>query len=104
MSKAIGGPACVEIFSPAGILETKSLYAPRLDTLEGKTIGELSDGVFEAHNTFPRIRELLQSRFPTIKIIPWTEFPSGLHTIDDDEVAVLLKQRGCDAVIVGNAA
>lgn len=97
-------PVGFEVYSPAGAVETQSLYAPRLDTLEGKTIGELSDGMFESHNTFPRIRELLQARFPTAKIIPWTEFPSGLHTIDHDEIALLLKQRGCDAVIVGNAA
>jgi len=98
------GPVTLEVYSPAGAVDAQSRYAPRLASLEGKTLGELSDGMFESQTTFPRIRELLRSRYPTAKIIPWTEFPNGLHTIDDEEVARLIKQKGCDAVIVGNAA
>lgn len=94
----------LEVHSPAGAVETASFYAPRLDSLEGKTLCELSDGVWEDHRTFPQIRKLLQDQFPTATIIPWSEFPCGLLEIDDDEVAKLVKERGCHGVIVGNAA
>ena len=94
----------LEVHNPAGKVEIGSLYASRLDSLEGKTICELSNGVWEDHRTFPEIRRLLQDQFPTATIIPWTEFPSGSVEIDSDQIANLLKERGCDAVIVGNAA
>jgi hypothetical protein len=54
--------------------------------------------------TFPLIRELLQRQFPTAKIIPYSEFPVGNGNIDVDDIGDILKRKGCQAVIVGNAA
>ena len=104
MTKETGGRVTLELHNPTGALEVTSLYAPRLDTLEGKTICEISDAMWEDHRTFPLIRKLLQERFPTAKIIPYSEFPTGTAGIDSDETANLVKERGCDAAIVGNAA
>ena len=104
MSRETALPVTLEVYSPVGAVEVASLYAPRLDSLEGKTICELSNGEWEDHRTFPQIRKLLQDQFPTTTIIPWSEFPSGSAVIDSDEVAKLVKERGCHGVIVGNAA
>jgi hypothetical protein len=88
---------------PTGMVEVTELHAPRLDTLEGKTVCELSDDSWQAHRTFPALRELLQQQYPTVTVIPFTEFPLGTAQIDLDSTAQLTKDKGCDAVIVGNA-
>ena len=91
----------LEVYDPSGAVEMNPLHAPRLDTLEGKTICELSHRFWEDHRTFPLIRKLLQERFPTATIVPYTELP---YKIDSDETASIVKEKGCDCVIVGNAA
>lgn len=96
-------PVALEVYDPTGAFEITQLHAPRIDTLHGKTICELSDDMWEVYRTFPLIRELLQRQFPTAKIIPHTEFPKGELAIDDDKTADLIIKRGCQAVIVGNA-
>ncbi len=93
----------LEVYNPTGAFEITQLHAPRLGDLNGKTICELSNDSWQAHRTFPAVRELLQRKFPTAKIIPFTEFPQGNVGIDDDKTADLLKQKGCQAAIVGNA-
>jgi hypothetical protein len=50
------------------------------------------------------ISESLKKRFPDIKIIPFTEFPSGVAGIDADNIGDVVAVKGCDAVIGGNAA
>ncbi|MFC1862039.1 hypothetical protein ACFLX6_01970 [Chloroflexota bacterium] len=93
----------LEVYNPTGLVEITQGRAIHLDTLEGKTIGEISNNQWEADRTFPLIRQLLQARFPGIKIIPFTEFPAitvrELDSFDD-----LVKAKGCDAILVGNAA
>ena len=98
------GGIALEVLNPTGAQEITALHAPRLSNLRGKTIGELSNGIWETHRTLPFIRELLQQRFPDVKIIPYTEFPVGTRGIDDDRIGEVVKERGCDAVILGNAA
>ncbi len=84
--------------------------APRLDTLEGKTICELWNESFNADKSFAVIRELLKQNYPGIKVIPCTEMPVH-HPMEDigvtnelsEELIRALKEKGCDAVISGNA-
>ena len=97
----------LEVFDPSGFTESAkpTLYAPRLPDLNGKTICELSNGSgWEINRTFPLIRQLLKERFPAITIIPYAEFPSGVHEIDIDDISNVITAKGCDAVIGGNAA
>ena len=97
----------LEVFDPSGFTESAkpSLYASRLLDLNGKTICELSNGSgWEINRTFPLIRQLLSERFPNIRIIPYTEFPSGVQEIDVDDIGNIVTIKGCDAVIGGNAA
>ena len=100
------------VVSPAGVEAVKqSGAAPRLGTLEGKTIAEIWNGVFKGDVTFPVIRALLKKKYPGLRIIPYTEFP---HAPGSDnparqreiarEIAALVKEKGCDAVISGNGA
>ncbi|MFC1990308.1 hypothetical protein ACFLVW_07155 [Chloroflexota bacterium] len=94
----------LEVLDPCGLVGVTGTHAPRLSELSGKTICELSNGAWEANRTFPLIRELLQKQFPTAKVIPYTEFPVGHDQIDIDEIGKIVKDRGCQAAIVGNAA
>ncbi len=99
-----------EVVSPIGDTAVKAIsISPPLDTLDGKTICELSDDMHSFETTFPAIRELLQQRYKGVKIVPSNEFPQiTMMTAGPDykkyvETQVnLLKQKGCDAVIIGN--
>jgi hypothetical protein len=93
----------LEVFDPTGAGEVTHLHAPRLSDLNGKTICELSNGLWEAHRIFPLIRELLTKQFPDVKIIPYTEFPVGKGGIDDEKIAEMVKKKGGHAVITGTA-
>ena len=95
----------MEVVWPLG----KSAEAPRslalrLDTLEGKTICGLYNGVFHFDKTWPLIKQLLSKKYPGIKFVDWEEFGKFYGK---EEIALLealpdkLKQYGCDAVISG---
>jgi hypothetical protein len=102
----------LDVVSPLGLDTVKRAgAAPRLDTLRGKTVCEVWNGVFKGDVTFPVIRKLLQARYPDLEVIPYTAFP---HAPGSDnparqrelarEIAQLAKEKGCDAVISGNGA
>ena len=94
----------LEVYDPTGAMEITEAHAPRLDTLAGKTIAELSNDSWQAHRVMPEIRRLLQERFPTAKVIPYTEFPKGNEGIDTEKAADLVARSGAQAVIIGNAS
>jgi hypothetical protein len=97
----------LEVFVPTGSggSGNKYPYARRLADLNGKTIGEISNRLWESDRIFPLIRELLKQRFPGIKFVPYTEFPSGAdHISDNEELGDLVVAKGCDAVIGSSAA
>ena len=101
-----------KVHSPLGgeTLRQQSL-APRLDSLEGKTIGESWNGDFKGDLTFPIIRKLLKERYPGIRIVPYNDLPylyGADHPAQQKELATQIAARamelGCDAVISGNGA
>ena len=96
--------ASLELLNPAGASEVTRLHAPRLDTLNGKTIGVLSNDVWQAHRTLPLVCELLKEQFPELTIAPSGEFIPRNEVIDSDKTADLAKKKGWQAVIVGNAS
>ncbi|MBI2957594.1 MAG: hypothetical protein HYY32_02005 [Chloroflexi bacterium] len=92
----------LEVLNPSGFMpDAEFSHAPRLEDLQGKTICELSTALWEYDRIFPLIREALGRRYPTMKFIPYTEFPLGVHNIDVDNIGDLMASRGCDAVIGG---
>ena len=98
------GPVTLELFDPTGAFEVTGLHAPRLDTLEGKTICMLSNYGWEADRTLPYIQDLLQEQFPTANFIPDVEVtPSRAELENLKYLAPKLEELGCDAVIIGNA-
>jgi len=98
------GSAILKVHDPTGAMEITEVHAPRLDTLEGKTIAELSNDTWQAHRVLPEIRRLLQERFPTARFIPYTEFPTGNEGIDTEKAAEIVARTGAHAVIIGNAS
>ena len=76
--------------------------APRLESLDGKTIAELWDYVYRGNEIYGWLEEGLKERFPGIRFINWSEFGC---THGKDEHAFLsklpqrLKELGADAVI-----
>jgi hypothetical protein len=98
------------VISPEGLpLAATKQLSPHLGTLEGKTIGEVYNNHFQGELMFKTYRRLLKERFPGVKIIPYTEFPTvwvGGDAASQKriarEIAVLAKEKGCDAIITGN--
>jgi hypothetical protein len=90
----------LEVLNPLGGVEVSIGAASRLADLHGKTICELWNGKFRGDEMFPAIRELLKARFPDATVVPQTEFPICWPCPDD--IASLLKKKGCDVVISGN--
>jgi hypothetical protein len=100
------------VVSPLGDeIAPTTAAAPRLGDLNGKTVGEVWNGVFKGDVTFPLIRRLLAEKYPRLKIVPYTAFPH-LPGSDDPaqqrerarEIAARAKALGCDALISGNGA
>jgi hypothetical protein len=98
------------VVRPTGdVVHPMITQAPRLDTLEGKTICMTSNQGFKAHVTFPVIEKLLRQKYPNLKIIPPEDMPravkppaEGAKDPDTDAMTAALRQRGCQAVISGN--
>ncbi len=95
-------PVTLEVYDPSGAFEVTQLFAPRLDDLNGKTICEVSDNLWETQRTFPLIRSLLQKQYPTMKIIPYDQMPEAT-TDAASGLGDKVKKVGCQGVIVGNA-
>jgi hypothetical protein len=89
---------------PSGSLGATEAYAPRLATLTGKRIGFLSNEQWQAYRTLPLLKQLLETDFPGIDVLPIDAFPQGNASISTEETAELVKRSGVDAVIIGNAA
>ncbi len=94
----------LRVYNPTGADDVFLLHAPRLETLAGKTICELSNNTWQYDRIFPVIRESLQKQFPTAKIVPYTEAVSQRLELDNlEHVSKIIKEKGCQAVIVGMA-
>jgi hypothetical protein len=95
----------LRVHNPSGVLETSVLHADRLDTLDGKTICELSNGAWQFDRIFPFVREQLKKQYPTVKILPYDEVIGSRSELENLEyVSKVLKEKGCQAVIAGMAA
>lgn len=82
--------------------------APRLTTLDGKTIAVVG-GSFMASVTHPEIRRLIQHHYPTARVILLNEIgsagafpPPGVNRQSKDEFQRNLREMKVDAVISGN--
>jgi hypothetical protein len=94
----------LEFYDPSGRTEVTRLHAPRLDTLEGKRIGLLSNDQWQAYRTLPMIKTCLEGDFPGCEVLPIDTFPQGISQIAGRKAVDSVKAAGVDAVIIGNAA
>jgi hypothetical protein len=98
------------VISPVGLSGAQNrAIAPRLETLNGKTIGEVYNHHFKGDSMFPLYRQLLRQRYPGVRVIPYTELPASFvggdttyHRTVAQQIAALAKEKGCDALISGN--
>lgn len=105
----VGNASTYAVVAPVGKQTVAMIeQAPRLDTLEGKTIA-LVGGSFMAHVTHPEIKRLILRNYPTAKVILLEEigsagpFPGpGVVRRAKDEFQRKLKEMGVQAVISGN--
>ncbi len=78
--------------------------APRLKTLEGKTIAQLWDYVFRGDEIYEQLEEHLRARFPGVEFVSWREF-GNTHGDQEREILATLPERlaalKVDAVISG---
>jgi hypothetical protein len=98
------------VLSPEGLARSGIINASKsLDTLNGKTIGEVYNNHFKGEQMFRAYRRLLKERYPDVKIIPYDQFPivyvggdpiSQKQTAKD--IARLAKEWEVDAIITGN--
>jgi len=80
--------------------------APRLSTLEGKTVGQLWDDLFRGDEIFPILEEELTRRFPDVRFVPYDTFGSTHGRYEQRVLAELpdkLRRLKVDAVISGMA-
>ncbi|OGA21119.1 MAG: hypothetical protein A3I02_09995 [Betaproteobacteria bacterium RIFCSPLOWO2_02_FULL_67_26] len=78
--------------------------APRLASLDGKTVAQLWDHVFRGDEVFEFLEAALKARFPGVRFVGWREF-GNTHGSEEREVVAALPERfkalGVDAVISG---
>jgi hypothetical protein len=80
--------------------------APRLDTLEGKTVAQLWDELFKGDVVFDVLEEGLKKRYPGIKFVSWRTFGSTHGGNEKEALAALpqkLRDLRVDAVMSGMA-
>ncbi len=98
------------VISPEGLPRKASQEASRhLDTLDGKTIGEVYNNHFKGELMFKTYRRLFKEKYPGIKIIPYDKFPIVYVGGDPasqkqkaKDIAALAKEWQVDAIITGN--
>ena len=97
----------IEVVYPLGEAPVEvQLLAPRLDTLEGKTICELVNQDWKGDIIFNEklngLEKLLPDKYPGIKLISATEFGYTDGAYAKETIKALpgnLLKHGCDAVI-----
>ena len=97
-----------EVFWPRAARQVKrKALAPRLSSLEGKTVAQLWDFIFRGNEVFEALEEGLKARYPGVRFVSWREF-GNTHGSNERAVVQSLPSRlralGADAVLSGMAA
>ncbi len=94
-----------EVINPSGIVDVKYFKpAPRLNTLEGKTVVLRWNEKHNGDNFLNRIAELFKERFPTTKVIKLYEVDKSTVEISGSikeaiRIAKVIKDLKADIVI-----
>ncbi len=82
----------------------RTALAPRLDTLDGRTIALVWDYMFRGDEIFTLLEEGIRRRFPRARFVNWREFGNTHGSEEHAVVAALprrLRELGVDAAISG---
>ena len=93
-----------QFHDPGGELTVTQPHAPRIETLNDKKIGFLTNDQWQAFRMLPKLRELIAQDFPRAELLPLDAFPQGNAEIPKEATAELVKLADVDAVIIGNAS
>ena len=96
--------ARVEVFDPTGSIDVQQPHAPRLPSLAGKRIGFLTNEQWQAYFALPLLKSVIEEDFPDAELLAIDAFPKGNDKIGSADTARAVRERGVDAVIIGNAA
>ena len=94
-----------EVINPAGVVEIQQVQlAPRITTLEGKTIVLRWNGKHNGDNFLDRIAELLKAKVPSAKVIKLYEVDKSTIKIsgtvaESARIAQVIKGMHADIVI-----
>jgi len=94
----------LEFHDPSGVLAVTQSHAARVNTLDGKKIGFLTNDQWQAHRMLPLLKSLIEADFPHAQVLAIDAFPQGNAEIFKDATAELVRLARVDAVIVGNAS
>jgi len=98
-----------EIVNPAGAIEVKyAKAAPRLTTLEGKTVVLRWNGKHNGNNLLNRVAELLAKQVPSAKVVKLYEIDKSSNKIagsmeESNRIAQEIKDLKADLVIGSQA-
>lgn len=109
VQKTTSATSGYSVVGPVGRSTVKLIeQAPRLETLEGKTIAVVGVS-FLTRITHPEIKRLIEAEFPHAKVLLLDQMPycgvypaPGITRRSKDEFQAALKMRSVDAVITGN--
>lgn len=95
----------LKVYDPSGNVEITSTFANRLDTIEGKTIAFVGNGMWEEDRTFALLKDEMTANYPGVTIIGPENFPrhSDELTVKNNGLPEKMQELGVDAVVVGNA-
>ena len=103
------GTVTYNVVSPVGMSTVEPIkMAPRLETLEGKTIAIVGED-FMCHITHPELVRLIKEHYPTAKVIMYDKLPiagpypaPGIMRSSTEQFRQRLIDLKVDAVIAGN--
>lgn len=93
------------VYDPSGSTEITQTFAPRLDSLEGKTIAIIGNGMWQEPRTSQVIEDAIHTKYPTATVIPPDQFPRHTDNLTkaNNGIPEQLESLGADAAIIGNA-
>lgn len=108
MAQAVEKPQEWELVNPSGVIKLAQIEpAPRITTLEGKTVALRWNGKNNGDVLLDRVAELLNEKYPNTKVIKTYKDPS-LNTIsgtpaNSERIAKAVASVRPDLVIASNA-
>ena len=96
------GPKMVKLYDPTGNVAITQTHAPRLDTIEGKTIGLVVNDVWESDRIAAKLEELFAAKYPSVKILGPDNFTRGSEyiTVDNNGIYEQAEALGVDGMII----